>query len=222
MEIGLPFCVQLLTPLLHAISRYEVEISVQNSVDGNLNKYFQAPTPTGLYDPAIEGVWPWSTFSVRPSVQIFLMYVIHAGSKEREIRLPAEQLSARVQGTWICSIEWRPWRIRQGWNYYDRFNRAVQTEECHWCHFVITKLFQLVKNVHVPLYCRYISDQGSCDIAFNIALSHRGKMYGSSVRNVRIRLEWPADDHCWVRAWQQISMSGNNVSGNEIVLDGSD
>jgi len=56
MEIGLPFCVHLLTPFLYIISRYEVETSLQNSADGNLNKYFQAPTPTGLYGPAVEGV----------------------------------------------------------------------------------------------------------------------------------------------------------------------
>lgn len=48
-------------------------MSVQMSADGNLNKYFQKPTPTGLYGPAVEGVWSWSTFSVRPSVQIILI-----------------------------------------------------------------------------------------------------------------------------------------------------
>jgi hypothetical protein len=56
MEIGIPFCVHLLMPLLYVISRDEVETSVQNSADGSLNKYFQALTPTGLYGPAVKGV----------------------------------------------------------------------------------------------------------------------------------------------------------------------
>jgi hypothetical protein len=54
MGIDLPF--HLLTPLLYITSRYDVETSVKKSVDGNLNKYFQVPTPTGLYDPAVKGV----------------------------------------------------------------------------------------------------------------------------------------------------------------------